>query len=86
MLNRYSCHGDDGTDYVVADAKTVADYLTSDGRHFRASFGIAAPPAFSFIYCDDTVGVSLTSIHEETGHLVPEVLMRGRIGSQSQQG
>ncbi|OEL22324.1 hypothetical protein BAE44_0016656 [Dichanthelium oligosanthes] len=61
MLNTYGCFGDD---FVVTDAKTVADSITSKGRHFRVSMALAAPPACSLLY-HDLVG-SAPSDEEET--------------------
>ncbi|CAO2152954.1 unnamed protein product [Urochloa humidicola] len=70
MLTNYGCPGgnDNGSDYVIADANTVADSCTSKGQRFRISFGIAAPPALSFIYSDTMGGAApATAIdYEET--------------------
>ncbi|KAL6637183.1 hypothetical protein ACP70R_024755 [Stipagrostis hirtigluma subsp. patula] len=52
-------------DSAVADAKTVAESLTSTGRHhLRVSLGLAAPPASSFFYYD-WPGISATAGDED---------------------
>ncbi|CAN6362429.1 unnamed protein product [Urochloa humidicola] len=53
LMDNHGCSEDHNDGAVIANAKTAAaDSCTSAGRHFRLSFGIAAPPAFSFIHSD----------------------------------
>lgn len=47
LLNRYGCCRSDAS--VPGDARTVAESCTSTGCPIRVSFGLASPPASSFL-------------------------------------
>ncbi|CAL4995038.1 unnamed protein product [Urochloa decumbens] len=47
LLNSFGSRKDDAT--IVGDARTVADSCTSTGHPFRVSFGLAPPPASSYL-------------------------------------
>ncbi|KAL6647555.1 hypothetical protein ACP70R_014992 [Stipagrostis hirtigluma subsp. patula] len=49
----------------AADSKTVAECQTSTGKQLRVSFGLASPPASSFLYYDLAAGSSPDDEHTD---------------------